>query len=183
MLDESLLLFLFAAFLVYHLLKLRGDTAFTQDALVARQQAFPVLIFDRGDGKFSRQMIAVMKRHASQLPVEIVSLSENIPKVKNETARVAILPTGLLTDPPDGLHRWLKKFLGHKILAAETVSGWILSGLTPDQAAQAARQVAEGQQVRISPTTSPGMIVLYTLLALVVLVVLLTAFDSIFYLF
>jgi hypothetical protein len=53
-------------------------------------------------------------------------------------------------DPPAALHKWLKAFSGEKIVVGVAGSGWVLSALTPEQAAQSARQVAEGEEVRLA---------------------------------
>jgi len=44
----------------------------------------------------------------------------------------------------------LKTFGGEKIIVGEAGSGWVLSVLTPEQAARSARQAAEGEEVRLA---------------------------------
>ncbi len=53
-------------------------------------------------------------------------------------------------DPPEALRKWLKGFSGEKIVVGEAGSGWVLSALTPEQAARSAQQVAEGEEVRLA---------------------------------
>jgi hypothetical protein len=61
----------------------------------------------------------------------------------------------------------LKAFSGEKIIVAEAVSGWILSALTPEQAAQSARQAAEGEEVRLT-RPSPAWNVIQTIAVVIV---------------
>jgi hypothetical protein len=150
-LNAAQLLALFAVLLVYHLRCLQRDGAQAAQTLEARQRAFPVMVVDAGDGVFVETVTAAMQKHAPDLPL-IVQAVGDIPQ--GTTARAVILPTSLALKPPTGLRRWLETFEGEKIVVTEAVPGWVLSALTPDQAAQAARQLAHGQPVRLArPST------------------------------
>jgi len=70
-------------------------------------------------------------------------------KIREDTKAV-ILPASLVINSPNNLRKWLQGFGGQKIVVAETVSGWVMTGLTTEQAAQSARQVAEGEEVRLT---------------------------------
>jgi hypothetical protein len=78
-------------------------------------------------------------------------------------------------DPPDALRKWLKGFRGEKIVVAEAAPGWVLTALTPEQAAQSVRQVAEGEEVRLarpSPIWEIVKIVAVIILGLQILLIL-----------
>jgi len=88
-----------------------------------------------------------MSKHAPDVPVVVNSVEESL---KAEDVKAVILPASLALNPPEALRKWLAAFDGEKIVVAEAVSGWVLTSLTPEQAAQSARQVAEGEEVRLA---------------------------------
>jgi hypothetical protein len=88
-----------------------------------------------------------MSKHAPDVPVVVKSVEES---VKAEDVKAVILPVSLVLNPSAGLQKWLNAFGGEKIVVAEAVTGWVLTALTPEQAAQSARQVAEGEDVRLA---------------------------------
>jgi len=141
------LLVLFAVLLVYHLNCMRQDSARAGQTLEERQRAFPVLLVDPGDEAFVNGMKAAMGKHAVDVPLVVQSIEDSI---KTSDAKAVILPASLALDPPAALRKWLKAFGGEKIIVGEAGSGWVLSALTPVQAAQSARQVAEGEEVRLA---------------------------------
>ena len=141
------LLVLFAVLLVYHLNCMRQDSARAGQTLEERQHAFPVLLVDPGDKAFVNGMKAAMGKHAVDVPLVVQSIEDSI---KTSDAKAVILPASLALDPPAALRKWLKAFGGEKIIVGEAGSGWVLSALTPVQAAQSARQVAEGEEVRLA---------------------------------
>jgi hypothetical protein len=53
----------------------------------------------------------------------------------------------------------LQSFSGEKIVVGEAGSGWVLNALTPEQAAKSARQVAEGEEVRLARPSAAWNIV------------------------
>jgi hypothetical protein len=57
------------------------------------------------------------------------------------------------------LRKWLKDFSGEKIVVGEAGSGWVLSALTPEQAAKSARQIAEGEDVRLARSSAAWNVV------------------------
>jgi len=146
-LNATQLLILFAILLVYHLSCMRRDGALASQTLEARQREFPVLVIDPGDETFVKAVTAAMTKHAPDVPVVVRSVEESI-KVKD--AKGIIIPTSLTVDAPDGLREWLKGFSGEKFVVGEAGSGWVLTALTPEQAARSARQVAEGEDVRLA---------------------------------
>jgi hypothetical protein len=146
-LDAAQLLVLFAVLLVYHLSCMRRDGVQTGRTLEDRQRGFPVLLIDPGDEIFVRGMKAAMAKHAPDVPLMVKPPSESL---ETEEAKAVILPASLALDPPDSLRNWLKGFGGEKIAVGEATSGWVLSALTPERAAQSARRVAEGENVRLA---------------------------------
>ncbi|MFZ5908405.1 MAG: DUF5671 domain-containing protein [Chloroflexota bacterium] len=152
-LNAAQLLALFAVLLVYHLHCLRRDGAQAAQTLEGRQCAFPVMVIDAGNEMFLKTVTAALQKHAPDVPLVVQAAGS----ISQETgpAEAVILPASLAVNPPAGLRRWLETFEGEKIVVTEAVPGWVLSALTPDQAAQAARQLAEGQPVRLArPSTA-----------------------------
>jgi hypothetical protein len=145
-LNAAQLLVLFAVLLVYHLNAMRHDSAQAGQTLETRQREFPVLVIDPGNGAFVKNISAAMLKHAPDVPVVVKSVEEG---VKAEEVKAVILPASLAVSPPEALRKWLAAFDGEKIVVAEAVPGWVLTALTPEQAAQSARQVAEGEEVRL----------------------------------
>jgi hypothetical protein len=146
-LDAAQLLVLFAILLVYHLNCMRRDGAQTGQTLEERQRGFPVLLIDPGDEAFVKAMKAAMAKHAPDVPLIVKITSES---AEANEAKAVVLPASLVLDPPDVLRKWLKDFSGEKIVVGEAASGWVLSALTPERAAQSARRVAEGEEVRLT---------------------------------
>jgi hypothetical protein len=94
-----------------------------------------------------------MAKHAPDVPLVVKAVSEN---AEMEEAGAAILPASLALDPPETLRTWLQGFSGQKIVVGDTApeegaaAGWVLTALTPEQAARSARQVAEGEDIRLA---------------------------------
>ena len=180
MLNMLQLLVLFVVLLVYHLSCIRHDSAQAGQTLEARQREFPVMVIDPENEAFVKAITAAMAKHAPDVPVVVKSVEESI---KTDDAKAIILPSSLVVDPPAGLRKWLKGFSGQKIIVAEAVSGWVLTALTPEQAAQSARQVAEGEEVRLalsSPVWRVVQTVAIVVLGLQILLILLVLGVSLF---
>ncbi len=155
-LNATQLLVLFAILLVYHLNCMRRDGDKTGQTLEERQRGFPVLVIDPGDEVFVKWIKAAMMKYAEDVPVVIKSVSEGM---KADETKAVILPLSLALEPPDVLRKWLKDFGGEKIVVGEAGSGWVLSALTPEQAARSARQVAEGEDVRLARPSAAWSVV------------------------
>ena len=155
-LNATQLLVLFAILLVYHLNCMRRDNAQAERTLEERQRGFPVLVIDPENEAFVRAVKAAMAKHAPDVPLVVKSLSEGAGVGE---AKAVILPASLALDPPEALRKWLKGFSGEKIVVGAAGSGWVLTALTPEQAAQSARQVAEGEQVRLTRPSAAWEIV------------------------
>jgi hypothetical protein len=143
----SQLLVLFMVLLIYHLSCLRRDGKLAGQTLEARQKDFPMLVIDSGNETLLKLITTAMAKHAPDVPLEVKSIKESI---KTDDAKAVIVPASLVINPPGNLRKWLGSFSGEKIVVAEAVSGWVMTALTPEQAAQSARQVAEGEEVRLT---------------------------------
>jgi hypothetical protein len=141
------LLVLFIVLLAYHLSCLRRDGALAGQTLEARQREFPVLVIDPENETFVNAMTAAMSKHAPDVPMVVKSVEESL---KTEDVKAVILPVSLALNPSNALRKWLDAFDGEKIVVMEAVSGWVLTALTPEQAARSARQVAEGEEVHLA---------------------------------
>jgi hypothetical protein len=168
LLDQALrltsLLLLFIGLGVYHGLTLGRDGKLASDALTARHAAFPVLLFDHGDGTFARDLAAAIQRQAPRLPVTIQPASQ--PVAKDASPKAVLLPADLALDPPEPLRRWLGKYNGSRLAVPRAAAGgaWIMTGATPsdtNQAALALRALAEGHEIRLKAGTSGWLIVVY----------------------
>ena len=146
------LLVLFITLLVYHLNCLRRDGAQTGESLVARQrEAVVLIIYEIPD--FMLTIERALKRHVPHVQIHwmpLKSFSSQSAHFSLESAKMVILPVSLALNPPDDLRQWLQSFDGDKLVVDEAVSGWVLTALSPEQAAQATRQVAEGEKVHLS---------------------------------
>jgi len=155
-LNAAQLLVLFAVLLIYHLNCMRQDGARTDHILEERQRDFPVLLIDPGNEALVQAVKAAMHKYAPDVPLEVKSISENADMID---AKAVILPASLALSPPDGWRQWLGVFPGEKIVLTEAVPGWVVSGLTPEQAARSARQAAEGGEIRLAhPSPAWGVL-------------------------
>jgi hypothetical protein len=158
-------LFLFIGLGVYHGLMLRKDGRLASETLAEKHAAFAVLVFDGGDGSFGQLILAVLHRQMPRLPAVIQPASQ---PVAPEVAPKAILvPGDLAMDPPDSLRKWLDQYEGSKLIVPQAAQGWLWTGgirplpAAAAQAAQAVRQLAEGQPVRQQAGTSGWMVAVY----------------------
>ncbi len=153
LLNAAQLLALFGVLLVYHLNSMQRDSAQTDQSLEERQRDFLVLLIDPGNEAFVKTLKAAMAKHAPDVPLVVKPVFES---ADTEEARAAILPASLALDPPETLRTWLQGFSGQKIVVGDTApeegaaSGWVLTALTPEQAARSARQAAEGEEIRLA---------------------------------
>ena len=61
-------LFLFVGMGIYHGLMLGRDGKLASEALAEKHAAFPVLVFDHGDGSFGQAILAALHKQAPRLP-------------------------------------------------------------------------------------------------------------------
>jgi hypothetical protein len=167
------MLCLFAGLGTYHGLLLRRDGRLAAAALAEKHAAFPVLVFESGDGSFSGAMLAALQKQAPRLPVTVQPAAGS---VNAETAPAAVvLPSGLAVASPEPLRLWLVDYQGKRVVvpladsdrSRSLDSTWLFAGgvrQLPQAAASAAqviRQLAEGQEIRQEIKTSGWTVVVY----------------------
>ncbi|HVN14267.1 MAG TPA: DUF5671 domain-containing protein [Anaerolineales bacterium] len=154
------LLVLFVVVLIYHLSELRHDGESTAGILVEKQAEFAVMIFDAGDGRFGEMMRVALNKHAPRLPVLVVNATMKL--AKDTQARAVVLPGSLAVNPPETISSWLNSFSGSRLIVPDEADHIVWAN-DAGQAALAARQLAEGQEVRIQKTkgASGWTIVIY----------------------
>jgi hypothetical protein len=159
------LLFLFVGLGVYHGLVLGRDGKLASEALAEKHAAFPVLVFDPGNGSFGKAVLAALHRQTPRLPAAIQPASQ--PVAQDAAPKAILLPGDLAVNPPESLQNWLGNYTGNRLIVPQAAQGWLWTGgLRPlpaaaSQAAQAVRQLAEGQEVRQQAGTSGWMIAVY----------------------
>jgi hypothetical protein len=166
------LLVLFTGLLLYHMSALRRDNAHAADSLNSRYASFGVMVFDPGNPDFVSAITSAIHKQALGMPVVVQPIGQPIPEDARRV-QAMLLPAAVALDPPEVLRIILEDFKGAKVVVPGDAPGWVLSGLprrglnvTAQQAAQALRQLAEGQEVRPSAATSAGTIVLYVIAVL-----------------
>ncbi len=195
LLNQLQVLFLFVLLGVYHGLTLRRDGRMATHALNSRHALFPVLIFDPGDGdSFAQAILAALQKQTPRLPAAIQPLAQPIKKEALAAVKAVILPGDLALNPPEALRLWLRDFNGSRIVVPRArrdneyvLSGaeaWIWTGgagrslqAAAGQAAQAIRQLAEGQEVRQQTGPSGWMIFVCVIAALFGLQILFMLFG------
>ncbi len=169
-LNSLQLLVLFAILLLYHLGVLRRDGTMTADALQKKQSAFRLVVVDSSGG-FAEAVKSEVARVAPNVPVAIAASQP-------EGAFDALVISGSRAlDAPE----WVRAFAGNRIVVPDEAPGLVWAGGVSDdvirQAAQAVRQLAEGQALRGRTGGSAWRIVIYIAAALFGLVLLLMLFG------
>jgi len=159
------LLFLFVGLGVYHGMVLGKDGRLASEALAEKHAAFPVLVFDLGDGSFGQAIQAALHRLTPRLPVAIQPASQ--PVAPEAAPKAVLLPSDLAVEPPESLRDWLGKYEGNRLVVPQAAKGWVWTGgirplpAAATQAAQTLRQLAEGQELRQQAATPGWMIAVY----------------------
>jgi hypothetical protein len=172
LLNNLQLLLLFAVLLTYHLLTLRRDGSSTADALAEKQNDFRVLVMDSGDG-FGDAIRAALAKHAPNVPVTVAT------EKPQGQFKALVLSGSFAVNAPE----WIRSFEGSRIIVPDEAKGLIWAGgVNSDaghQAAQAVRQLAEGQQFHQQRVggNSAWMILVYIAAALFGLELLLVVFG------
>jgi hypothetical protein len=150
---------IFVSVLVYHALILRKEGFRVTQSLATLQEQFAVIVFEPGEGEFANKVLLAFAKHAANIPLTVHGVEEGIPDGGVEF-RAAVLPVALALNPPEALRLWLKDFAGTKIIVSGEADGWVLTGAGEDevhaagQAALIARQLAEGQKIRVVQTST-----------------------------
>ena len=158
-LNSLQLLLLFVVTLVYHLSTLRRDGVSRADALEAKQEQFNVLIFDH-DGRFGEEMRSAFAKHAPRIPVKVLKADEMV--ASDTKVNAVVIPGSLAVNAPEPLENWLRGFNGSRLIVQDEAAGVYWSNDVM-QAAQLARGLAEGQEIRPRSVkrASGWMIVVY----------------------
>jgi len=159
------LLFLFVGLGVYHGMVLGKDGRLASEALAEKHAAFPVLVFDHGDGSFGQAVLTALHRLTPRLPVAIQPASQ--PVAPEAAPKAVLVPSDLAVEPPESLRDWLGKYEGNRLIVPQAAKGWVWTGgirplpAAATQAAQTLRQLAEGQELRQQAVTPGWMIAVY----------------------
>jgi hypothetical protein len=170
---------LFAFWLVYHIRTLRQDGRVASKALTARHALFPTLVLDNSDGSFGRAIAGALQKQAPAIPVAVQLVSQGIPPKDIGAAGVVVLPSSLITHPPEAFRLWLNEYQGQRLVVPATEESWLWLGSSArqnrdqaQQVAQAVRQMAEGQPVHFAQPLTGVMVTAYVLAGFFLLPVL-----------
>lgn len=143
-------LVLFVVLLLYHLSALRKDGEARTGALESRQESFKLLVLDNTDGKFAEAVKATFAKRAPKVPLTVVNVKEGISaEVK---ADAVILPGSLALNPQGEVAAWIRSFGGSRLIVPDEAAGvfWLNDF---GQAADSAKELAEGQEIRPQSAT------------------------------
>ena len=122
-------LFLFVGLGVYHGLLLRQDGKRAAEALAEKHAAFPVLVFEPGDGSFGQTILAALHKQTPRLPVVIQAAGQPVPQ--EITPGAVLLPSDLAVDPPELLRAWLDNYHGNRLIVPVAGPEHLEAGRTP----------------------------------------------------
>jgi hypothetical protein len=159
-LNQLTVLILFIVLLVYHLLALRADGAARADVLQEKQSKYNVVVFDH-DGKFGNAVKSAFAKRAQTVPLTVVDIHSIPADLK---ADAVILPGSLAVNTTETVEAWLRSFNGNKLIVSDEAAGvfWMDDF---EQAADSAKSMAEGQDLR--PQSSKRTTSIWTYVAYV----------------
>jgi hypothetical protein len=159
-LNEFTALIVFVVLLVYHLVALRRDGLVRADALEEKQSQFHVAVFDH-DGKFGEGVRSAFAKRAPALPVTVVSVNDFPADLKADSV---VLPGSVAVNTPVKLEAWIRSFKGNRLIVSDEAAGvfWMNDF---EQAADSAKSMAEGQDLR--PQSSKRTTSIWTYVAYV----------------
>ncbi len=167
--DSTAILSVFVVLLGYHLRVLRGDMA--QEATRPVASDLVVWLADAGDQEWVSGMQKTLPREIPGLTVKPLTLQT--PPDEFSTARMVILPSQVIADPP-----WqarLQAFDGLKLVVGDPRPDWFFTPLTPAQVGDVLRQVAAGEPPR-RPGHAPSAWRIVQTIATIILGLQLAAF-------
>ena len=103
-------LFLFVGLGIYHGMMLGKDGRLAAEALAEKHAAFPVLVFDPGDGSFGQAMQAAFRRQTPRLPAVIQYASQPVPD--NASPKAILVPGDLALNPPESSAEMARQIYG-----------------------------------------------------------------------
>ena len=136
---------LFVVLLLYHLSALRSDGVARADVLEAKQEGFKLVVLDNSNGGFGESVKAAFAKRAPKVPVIVVNVKDGIPD--DLKADAIVLPGSLAVNAPKNIEAWIHSFNGSRLIVPDEAAGvyWLNDF---GQAAESARALAEGQEIR-----------------------------------
>jgi hypothetical protein len=186
LLNTLQVLVLFVAFLLYHLSVLRRDGSQAADTLVARRGRFAMLVLERKETGFAAPIQVAIQRSVPGIPLAVWVVEQGLPP-EAANAQAIVLSSALALDPPEALRVWLKEYSGPKIIVPVEDKNWLWPGglarKAGASAAQIVRQLADGQEVRVSSGTAAWQVVAYVFAGLFALELALILFAIVMSIF
>ena len=148
-LNSLQVLILFGVLLQYHLSALQKDGAGRTDVLVSKQESYKLLVLDNSDGKFGEAVKAAFAKRAPKVPLTVVNVKDGIPA--DMKADAVILSGSLAVNPQGNVAAWFQSFGGSRLIVPDEAAGvyWLNDF---GQAADSAKELAEGQELRPQST-------------------------------
>lgn len=167
LLDRLQWLTLFVVVLVYHFTSLRRDGAESAKALAEEREGFKTLVFEQAGSGFGDQVRSAMTKQAEGLSLTVLATEEKLP-ADAASAKAVILPSSVMSHLPETLKNFLNTFGGQVIVVPVPQEKWLWLNndrKSVEQAAQAVRQLSDGQEVKFGGT-SAFMVMVYIFAAL-----------------
>jgi len=158
-------LLLSLVWLFYHLRALRADGQLAQRSLARHHAAFPVLILQTEDERFTVELVQALQRQTPRIPIAVHRLENGAPGDDLLSSKAVVLAGGQAVRPSDSLRAWLAEYKGECVLVPLPLDGWVWVDVSPrslrdlaQDTAHTLRLLAEGQEVRPPQTASPWAI-------------------------
>lgn len=178
LLDRLQWLTMFVVVLVYHFTSLRRDGAEAARVLAEEREGFKTLVFEEAGSGFGEAVRSAMVKQAEGLSATVIATGEELP-AEAMSAKAVILSSSVMSRLPDGLKNFLNQFGGQVIVVPVPQEKWLWLNndrKSVEQAANAVRQLSDGQEVKFGGT-SAFMVMVYifaTLFGLQLLFILLS---------
>jgi len=176
---QIFLITLITIWLVYHLRVLRKDGSAAQKALSDRHAAFAVILLANNDDTIMQQLKKYLKTELTDLPVQLMTISENPEIINNGMTAALVLPAELILNLTEKFRQAVDQFNGELVLMPQSVAGRTWVGLPERRQAdilketvRVLRQLAEGQAVKAGMPNNSWVITGYILGALFALEIL-----------
>jgi hypothetical protein len=141
-LEQGALLILFVVFSTYHWRCLQSDSRRVSKALSEKYETFPVVIFETGEDQFAEGVLNALKAIAPSIPAVVQLVGDPFDE-SLQSAAVAVIPSNLLTHPPEDVRVWLEQFTGSRLVIPIDEKDWLWVGLTDLSSQGMARQAAK----------------------------------------
>lgn len=151
--------------LFYHLNALRADGLLAQRSLSRHHAAFPVLILQDQDERFTIELVQALQRQTPRIPIAVHRMENGAPGDDLLSSKAVVLPGGLAVRPSESLRAWLAEYHGECVLVPLPEDGWVWVDVAPSSlrdlaqhTAHTLRLLSEDQEVRPPQNTSPWAI-------------------------